>query len=101
MYFKNNFSNSLLEKGHRTITLGTVLLGGILFFLGILIFAYPTLIAYFIGAVILFGGLSVLFVSWKLWKFRNEITRLDQLDYDFLHYSTPKMRRSHITYVRW
>lgn len=101
MYFKNNFSNSLFQKEHRTITLGSVILGGILFFLGILIFAYPTLIAYFIGAVILFAGLSVLFASWKLWKYRNEITRLDKEDYDFLHYSTPKMSRYHITYVRW
>ena len=101
MYFKNNFSNLLFEKGHRTITLGAILLGGVLFFLGILIFAYPTLIAYLIGAIILFAGLSVLFASWKLWKFRNEITRLDKSDNDFLHYSTPKIRRSHITYVRW
>ena len=101
MYFKNNFSNSLFEKGYRTITLGAILLGGVLFFLGILIFAYPTLIAYLIGAIILFAGLSVLFASWKLWKFRNEITRLDKSDNDFLHYSKPKISRSHITYVRW
>ena len=101
MYFKNNFSNSLFEKGHRTITFGAVLLGGVLFSLGILIFAYPTLIAYFIGAIILFAGLSVFFASWKLWKFRNEITRLDKSDNDFLHYSTPKISRYHITYVRW
>ena len=32
MYFKNNFPNSLFEKGHRTITLGAILLGGVLFF---------------------------------------------------------------------
>ena len=101
MYFKNNFSNLLFEKGYRTITLGAILLGGVLFSLGILIFAYPTLIAYLIGAIILFAGLSVLFASWKLWKFRNEITRLDKSDNDFLHYSTPKISRSHITYVRW
>ena len=81
--------------------MGAVLLGGILFSLGILIFAYPTLIAYFIGAIILFAGLSVLFASWKLWKFRNEITRLDKSDNEFLQYRTPKISRSHITYVRW
>ena len=32
MYFKNNLSNLLFEKGHRTITLGAILLGGVLFF---------------------------------------------------------------------
>ena len=83
------------------MTLGAVLLGGVLFSLGILIFAYPILIAYFIGAIILFAGLSVLFASWKLWKFRNEIIRLDKSDNDFSQYSTPKISRSHITHVRW
>ena len=101
MYFKNDFSNSLFTKGHRTITLGTVLLGGILFFLGILIFAFPTLIAYFIATVILFAGLSVLFLSWKLWKFKNKIAEFDKLDQEPFHYRSPGMGRSHITYIRW
>ena len=101
MYFKNNFSNPLFEKGHRTITLGTVLLGGILFFLGILIFAYPTLIAYFIATVILFTGLCALFVGWKLWKFRNKIAEFDKLDDRPFYYASPGMSRPHITYIRW
>ena len=101
MYFKNNFSNSLFTKDHRTITLGTVLSGAILFSLGILIFAYPTLIAYFIATVILFAGLSALLVGWKLWKFRNEIAEFDKLDDEPFHYRSPGMRRSYITYIRW
>ena len=101
MYFKNDFSNSIFTKGHRTVTLGTVISGTILFFLGILIFVYPILIAYFIATVILFVGLSILFLSWKLWKFRNEITRLDKSNNDSLQYSMPKISRSQITYVRW
>ena len=101
MYFKNDFSNSLFTKGHRTITLGTVLSGAILFSLGILIFAYPTLIAYFIATVILFVGLSVLFVSWKLWKFRNEIAKLGRLNDEPFNFRSPGMDRSYITYIRW
>ena len=92
MYFKNDFSNSLYTKGHRTITLGTVLSGAILFSLGILIFAYPTLIAYFIATVILFTGLSALFVGWKLWKFRNEIAKLDNLYEEPFNLRSPGMR---------
>ncbi|MEC7785577.1 MAG: hypothetical protein VX579_01405 [Nitrospinota bacterium] len=101
MYFKNDFSNSLFTKGHRTITLGTVLLGGILFFLGILIFAFPTLIAYFIATVIVFTGLSALFVGWKLWKFKNKISEFDKLDQEPFHYRSPGIGRPHITYIRW
>ena len=101
MYLKNDFSNSLVTKGHRTVTLGAVLSGAILFFLGILIFAYPTLIAYFIATVILFTGLSALFVGWKLWKFRNKIAEFDKLDDEPGHYRSPGMSRFHITYIRW
>ena len=101
MYFKNDFSNSLFTKGHRTITLGTVLTGAILFSLSILIFVYPTLIAYFIATVILFTGLSALLVGWKLWKFKNKIAEFDKLDDEPFHYHSPGMGRSHITYIRW
>ena len=45
MYYNNNFPESFFRKGHSTLTWGTVLLGGVLFFLAILIFAYPALIA--------------------------------------------------------
>ena len=101
MYFKNNFSNSLFEKGHRTITLGAILLGGVLFFLGILIFAYPTLIAYLIGAIILFAGIAVLFASWKLWKFRKEMAEFEKFGAEPSQYRSPWMKKSHITYIRW
>ena len=101
MYFKNDFSNSLFTKGHRSITLGSVIFGAILFLLGILIFVYPTLIAYFIATVILFAGISVLFISWKLWKFRNEIAKLGRLNDEPFNFSSPEMSRYHITDIRW
>ena len=101
MYFKNDFSNSIFTKGHRTVTLGTVISGTILFFLGILIFVYPILIAYFIATVILFVGLSILFLSWKLWKFRNEIANLGGLNDELFNFRSSGMRRSHITLIRW
>jgi len=101
MYFKNDFSNSLFTKTHRTITLGTFLFGVILFLLGILVFAFPKLIAYFIAAVILFAGLATLFVGWKLWKFRNEIAKLDNSYEEPFNLRSPGMRKSYVTYIRW
>jgi len=101
MYFENDFSNSLFTKGHPTITLGTVISGIVLFLLGILIFVYPTLIAYFIATVILFAGLSVLFLNWKLWKFRNKIAKLGELNDEPFNFRSSGMRRSSITYIRW
>ena len=101
MYFENDFSNSLFTKRYRTIILGAVISGTILFLLGILIFVYPTLIAYCIATVILFVGLSVVFVGCKLWKFRNEIAKLGGLNEEPSNFCSPGMSRSHITYIRW
>jgi hypothetical protein len=67
MYYNNNFPDNIFARGHRILTFGTVLLGGLLFLLAIMIFAYPALIAYFIAAMILFAGLAVLVISWKIW----------------------------------
>ena len=67
MYYNNNLPDNIFARGHRNLTLGTVFLGGLLFLLAIIIFIYPALIAYFIAAMILLAGLSVLAISWKLW----------------------------------
>ena len=67
MYYNNNLPDNIFAIGHRNLTLGTVILGGLLFLLAIMIFTYPALIAYFIAAMILLAGLSVLAISWKLW----------------------------------
>ncbi|MBL4664555.1 MAG: hypothetical protein JKY23_01120 [Nitrospinaceae bacterium] len=101
MYYNNNFPDSFFARGHRTLTLGTIILGGLLFLLAIMIFAYPALIAYFIAAVILFAGLSVLAIGWKLWRFRNEITKLDKIEDDSFHYKSPRTSKTHFTYFRW
>ncbi len=101
MYYNKNFSDSFFTKGHRTLTWGTVLLGSVLFFLALLIFAYPALIAYFIAAIILFAGLSVLAIGWKLWQFRNDINKLDQFEEDPFYIKSPGSGRSHFTYIRW
>ncbi|MEK9630021.1 MAG: hypothetical protein VW455_13505 [Nitrospinota bacterium] len=101
MYYNKNFPDSIFKRGHRTLTLGTVLMGSVLLLLAVLIFAYPALIAYFIAAVILFAGLSALAIGWKLWRIRNEISKLDRV-YDESHDSrSPWSGRSHFTYIRW
>ena len=101
MHFNNNISSSFLTKGHRTLTWGTILLGTVLFLLALLIFTYPTLIAYFIAAVILFAGFFALAIGWKLWRLRNKITKLEKIDYYPFFYRTPETHRSYYTYIRW
>jgi len=99
MYYNNNLPDNIFATGHRNLTLGTVILGGLLFLLAIMIFIYPALIAYFIAAMILLAGLSVLAISWKLWRFRNAITKLDKDD--SIHYKSPGTSQTHFTYFRW
>ena len=101
MYYNKNFPDSIFTRGHRTLTLGTVLMGSVLLLLAVLIFAYPALIAYFIAAVILFAGLSALAIGWKLWRFRNEISKLDRVRDESHDPRSPWSGRSHITYIRW
>ncbi len=105
MYYNNNFPDNFFARGHRALTWGTVFFGGLLFLLAMLIFAYPALIAYFIAVVILFAGLSALAVGWKLWKLRNEVTKLDTTEDDrtepFHFRSLGTNRTHHVTYIRW
>jgi len=101
MYYNNNFPESFFKKNHSNLTWGTVLLGSVLFFLAIFIFAYPALIAYFIAAIILFAGCSTLAIGWKLWQFRNEINKLEGLEGEHYHNRSSDTDHSHYTYIRW
>lgn len=98
---KKNFPDDFFTRGHRTLTWGTVALGSLLFLLALMIFAYPALIAYFIAAMILLAGLSALAIGWKLWRFRNEIIKLDKFEDDPFHYQSPSAHRTHFTYFKW
>ena len=101
MYYNNKFPDNIFIRSHRTLTFGTVFFGGLLFLLAIMIFFYPALIAYFIAAMILFLGLSVLAIGWKLWRFRNEIIKLDKIEDEPYHYRSPVTNRTYFTYYRW
>ncbi len=101
MYFQNNFTKSCFTQSHQNITFGTVLLGSILFFLGILTFTFPVLIAYFIAAIVLFTSLFVLAIGWKLWKLRNEIAKFDKFYDEPFHYASPEFKHTHITHIGW
>lgn len=98
MYYNDN---SFFAKGRQTLAWGAFLFGAMLFFLAILIFAYPALIAYFIAAIILFVGVSALAMGWKLWQLRNGVAKLDKFDGEPFRYRSPETRCSHITYIRW
>ena len=69
MYYNNNFPDNIFVRGHHSLTLGTVLLGGLLFLLAIMIFAYPALIVYFIAAMILFVSLFFFTIGWNFGDF--------------------------------
>ena len=101
MYYNNNFPESFFKKNHSNLTWGTVLLGSVLFFLAIFIFAYPALIAYFIATIILFAGLFTLAIGWKLWQFRNAINKLDKLEGESFHNRSSGTDHSRFTYIRW
>ena len=101
MYYNNNFPESFFKKGHSNLTWGTVLLGSVLFFLAIFIFAYPALIAYFIATIILFAGLFALIIGWKLWQFLNVINKLDSIEGEPFHNRSSGTDRSYFTYIRW
>ena len=100
MYYNNNLPENIFTRSHRTLTLGTVLLGGLLFLLAIMIFFYPALIAYFIAAMILLAGLFFLAIGSKFWRFRNEIIKLDKIEDEPYHYRSPVTSRTYFTYYR-
>ena len=78
MNYNNPFSDSNFSQGHKTLTWGTFVFGGTLFLLAVLIFAYPALIAYFFAGIILLAGIVTLTVAWKLWWFRENVSRIEQ-----------------------
>ncbi len=87
---------SFYSRSHTKVTQGTFIFGCILFLLAVLIFAYPTLIAYFIAGVILLAGIFVLTVAWKLWRLREYFPHLKNRE-------TPihKNYRMRSIYFRW
>ena len=101
MHYNSNFPESFFKKGHIKLTWGTVLLGSVLFFLAIFIFAYPAFIAYFIATIILFAGLFTLAIGWKLWQLRNAINKLDRLEVEPFYNRSSGNDRIHFTYIRW
>ena len=101
MHYNSNFPESFFKKGHSNLTWGTVLLGSVLFFLAIFIFAYPALIAYFIATIILFSGLFTLAIGWKLWQFRKEINKLEGLEGEHYHNRSSRTDQSNFTYIKW
>ena len=78
MNYNNPFSDRNFSQDHNTRTWETFVFGGTLFLLAVLIFAYPTLIAYFFAGIFLLAGIVTLNVAWKLWWFYENISRIEQ-----------------------
>ena len=96
MNYNNPFSDKNFSQGHKTLTWGTFVFGGTLFPLAVLIFAYPTLIAYFFAGIILLAGILTLTVAWKLWWFRENVSRIEQWLVD-----NNGINRIRVTDFRW
>jgi hypothetical protein len=96
MIYNNPFSDRIFSQSHKTLTWGTFVFGGTLFLLALLIFAYPALIAYFFAGIILLGGITALTVAWKLWRFRENVSRIEQWPVD-----NNKSYRTRVTHFRW
>jgi hypothetical protein len=96
MNYNNPFSDRNFFQGHKTRTWETFVFGGTLFLLAALIFAYPTLIAYFFAGIILLAGILTLTVAWKLWWFRENISRIEQWPVD-----NNRINGTRVTNFRW
>jgi hypothetical protein len=96
MNYNNPFSDRNFFQGHKTRTWETFVFGGTLFLLAALIFAYPTLITYFFAGIILLAGILTLTVAWKLWWFRENISRIEQCPVD-----NNRINGTRVTNFRW
>ncbi|MBC8286504.1 MAG: hypothetical protein H8E42_03415 [Nitrospinae bacterium] len=98
MTYNYPFSDGVFSQGHKTLTWGTFVFGGVLFLLAVLIFAYPALIAYFFAGIILLAGITALAVAWKLWRFRENVSRFEP--WENLG-SNNSGYRTRVTHFRW
>ena len=96
MNYNNPFSDRNFSQGHKTLTWETFVFGGILFLFAVLIFAYPALIAYFFSGIILLAGIFTLTIAWKLWRFRENVSRIEQWPVD-----NNGINRTRVTDFRW
>ncbi len=97
MIYNNPFSDRIFSQGHKTLTWGTFVFGGALFLLAVLIFAYPALIAYFFAGIIILAGVTALAVAWKLWRFRENFSRIEQWE----NLGDNNGYRTRVTHFRW
>ena len=96
MNYNNPFSDRNFSQSHKTLAWGTFVFGGTLFLIAVIIFAYPALIAYFFAGIILLAGIVTLTVAWKLWSFRENVSRIEQWPVN----NNPT-NRTRITNFRW
>ncbi len=66
-------SNDIFDSGYKAFRKGILLFGGFLTILGILIFLFPKLIAFIFASFILFAGISVLMVAYRIWKLQKQV----------------------------
>jgi hypothetical protein len=96
MIYTNPFSDRFFFQSHKALIWETFVFGGVLFLLAILIFTYPALIAYFFAGIILLAGVSAFALTWRLWRYREKVSRVEQWPVD-----NNSEYRARVTYFRW
>ena len=77
MFERNHHPKDIFEEGYLTLQKGILLFGGSLVLLAILIFTFPALIGYMFAAFILLAGAAFLTVSYKVWRFKQQMESKD------------------------
>ncbi len=74
----NNSQKNFVSEAFGSLFSMTLLTGISLLMLGILIFAYPQLIGLLFAAFILVTGGAILYAAWRAWKFKREVTAVQE-----------------------
>ncbi len=96
-------SNDIIDQGYKSLRRGVFFTGAFLTALAVLIFVFPTLIAFLIAFFILFAGVSALVLSYRIWKLKDQprpIEWVDEMDDPPFQQDAPgRVQRRRITFI--
>ncbi len=72
MFQKNNSANPILQ-GIQSVNLGIWGFGFALITFATLLFLFPALIGYIFATLIFFIGVTVLYLGFRFWQFKNHL----------------------------
>ncbi len=97
------YSDDIIDQGYKSLRKGVFLIGAFLTTLAVLIFAFPTLIAFIIAFFILFAGVSALVMSYRIWKLKDQARPIEWEDASddtpFQRDAPGRVHRRRITFI--